>query len=78
MNISNERKENIWKTIIEEEKKNITLQENEMTVAMFAEKLGMSKKSARIRLRELVEEGKLDSYYKILNGAKAEIFVPKE
>ena len=67
----------IWDEIIKEaQEHSVPLQENEMTVSMFAEQTNLGYRWSRERLEMLVREGKLTKRFANLDGHRSAIYRP--
>ena len=67
----------IWDEIIKEaQEQSVPLQENEMTVAMFAEQTKLGYRWSREKLESLVREGKLTKRFANLDGHRSAIYCP--
>lgn len=67
----------IWDEIIKEaQEHSVPLQENEMTVSMFAEQTNLGYRWSREKLESLVREGKLTKRFANLDGHRSAIYRP--
>ena len=71
------KKSDIWEEIIKEaQEQSVPLQENEMTVKMFAEQTKLGYRWSREKLESLVREGKLTKRFANLDGHRSAIYCP--